>query len=288
MRLYLRILRLFGHFAWLPTGLRTRIVRRFCDPESTQAILFDVPFFGYRYKGRLDRFIDWHVYFLGSYEAGELACLRDLYMLRPGGQSFIDVGANVGHHSLFASRFAFQVHSFEPWDVARRELELRVLSNQIVNIVVHPVALGSRDEVREYFAPTGANTGTGSFLVEHAPSRNKPGGELRVVHGDSYFSSHGISHVGLIKLDVEGWERFVLEGLAGTLARDHPIVFMEFSSTTQQYIAGPSQLLSLFPNGYRAARVRIRGSSYDLLPFASSNRDCNVLLLPPDLSFSSA
>lgn len=60
-----------------------------------------------------------------EYEKASLLYLRDLLHDR-GGEVFIDIGANVGQHTLFMSKYARVVHAFEPWDVVRRSIEEKV------------------------------------------------------------------------------------------------------------------------------------------------------------------
>jgi FkbM family methyltransferase len=282
LALHLRLLRVLGHAAFLPEGLRLRAVRTLCDPERTQPAQFETPFYGFRYRGRLDRLIDWHVYFFGAYAPGELACIRDLFSICRPGKTFVDVGANVGHHTLFAASFAERVHAFEPWDSVRIVLEDRLRLNGVRSVTVHPVALGADNCPMTYFAPSGSNLGTGSLSPEHATDRNTPSGVVRVVRGDDYFREHGILNIGLVKIDVEGWELYVLQGIQRTMTADRPVVFVEYSETTRRIAGGMQALLAASPPGYEAFRVETRGSNYRLLDAGASELG-NYVLAPREL-----
>ena len=62
---------------------------------------FEVDYFGHRYTGSVDNTIDWYVYVLGGWEHAMLAAMADMMALsKPEGGVFVDVGANVGTHTL--------------------------------------------------------------------------------------------------------------------------------------------------------------------------------------------
>jgi FkbM family methyltransferase len=256
-------LRLLGHADWLPEGARYRLVSLFCDSEYSDSLPFEVDFFGFRYRGDLSCNVDWYVYFFGAHEKAALFFLRDLLHERRG-EAFVDIGANVGQHTLFMSRWARVVHAFEPWDVVRRSIEEKIVSNGLSNVTVHPVGLGERHERLPYYAPRGSNTGTGSFHKDHATDRNRLLGNLEIVNGDEYFEANGILDVDLMKIDVEGWEPFVLLGLRRTLARSKPTVFMEISASTLRTLDGTDGLRTCIPRCYEALYVNLtrKGAEY--------------------------
>jgi FkbM family methyltransferase len=272
----LSALRLLSRSEWLPLGARYRLASLFCRSEYCASLPFEVDFFGLRYPGDLSSFVDWHVYFFGAYEKASLLYLRDLLHERSEGV-FIDIGANVGQHTLFMSKYARVVHAFEPWDVVRRSIEGKVKRNTLTNIRIHPVGLGERHEWLPYYAPLGANTGTGSFDKNHATDRNRLSGNLEIVNGDEYFEENGIRNIDLIKIDAEGWEKYVLLGLRKTLARSKPTVFMEISESTLRTIDGQDGLRRCLPECYEVVYVDIgpRGIKYSLF---DASRPGNALL----------
>jgi FkbM family methyltransferase len=269
-------LRLVGRADWLPLGARNRLVSLFCDSEYSGSVPFEVDFFGFRYRGDLNCYLDWQVYFFGAYGKAALLFLRDLLHERRG-EVFVDIGANVGQHTLFMSRWARVVHAFEPWDVVRRLIEEKVARNRLSNVTVHPVALGEKHEWLPYYAPRGSNTGTGSFDKDHATDRNRLLGKLEIVNGDDYFEANGIFRIDLVKVDVEGWERFVLLGLRKTLARSKPTVYVEISASTLKTLDGPDDLLRCVPDGYEAVYVDLtrKGAKYSKF---DARKPGNVLL----------
>lgn len=224
------LLRWWGHQRWLPFGLRDRVLRLLADPDRMVATPFAAPFDGGTYHGDLASFIDWTIYFYGAYEGGVLAFLRDCAALAGPQAVFLDVGANVGQHSLYMARRCATVHAFEPWAEARARLERNLTANRIANVAVHPFGLGAQTGDAEFFAPASANLGTGSFVPD--VNFNAAQGHLPVVRGDEAVARLGIERIDLIKIDTEGFEVKVLAGLTETLARHRPVVVCELSETT--------------------------------------------------------
>lgn len=272
------ILRRVGHWNALPMGARIWLITSLYRSEYSPSEPFEVGFFGFRYPGNLNCFIDWHVYFFGVHERSIVFLLRDLLATRTH-KVFLDVGANVGHHSLFMARYASHVHAFEPWEKVRRAIVEKINLNGLTNISVHPVALGEKTESLPYYYPLGANTGTGSFSPNHATDRNRLLGNLDIANGDEYLKSSGIDSVGLIKIDAEGWERYVLLGLAETITRERPIILMEVSATTLASFANEGDFRACIPLDYEALYVRPGAEGVSFAEFDLSQPG-DVLLRP--------
>lgn len=252
--LVLGLLQLLGHQDWIRYGVRDRVIRSFCNPDVVDPHDYEVDFFGLKYKGNLSCYLDWVVYFYGAYEKYELLLLRDLVKDKAT-PVFIDIGANVGQHSLFMSQYCDRIHAFEPYEPVRRQLELKIQHNGISNIVVHNVGLGHKDCQLDYFAPKGHNTGTGSFVPSHATDNNEFIGTLEVVTADGYISKLGLDKLDLIKIDVEGFEKNALMGMRDTLREYRPIVFMEFSTETKRSFQGQDEMMSMLPENYSVKSV---------------------------------
>jgi FkbM family methyltransferase len=244
-----RLLRVFGHQEWIRYGLRDRVLRYFCNPIDVASCPFEIDFFGFKYLGDLSSYIDWAVYFYGGYEKQELFLLRDLARAKSD-PVFVDVGANVGQHSLFMSKFCSQVHAFEPYVPVRQQLETKIAANNVKNIVVHEVGLGEAHQELDFFAPTGRNLGTGSFVPTNVAGNRECSERLEVVNGDNYFDHLQLDKIDLIKIDVEGFEKSVLLGLTNTLRKHRPTVVLEFSDDTRNAFNDPDELTTLVPKGY--------------------------------------
>ncbi len=282
------LLRFFGHQDWVPFGIRDRLIRFLVNPDTVPGKEFETEFFGMKYRGNFNIFIDWSVYFYGAYEKYLSFLMRDIVKEKHN-PIFIDVGANVGHHSLFMSTFCQEVHAFEPYDRVKDILMSKLLLNKCSNIIVHDVGLGAKSEFHDFYAPVGRNIGTGSFMAEHAQNNNIKIGKLEIVQGDSYISKLNLTKVDLIKIDVEGFEKYVLLGLRDTLKKYRPFVVMEYSMVTRNTLT-IQELKEILPSGYSIQGIGARRSfyllfsrrNYSLTEFDPGNPQIGDLLLVPN------
>jgi len=195
--------------------------------RRTTDFTFTTDFYGMKYRGNIGNAIDLEVLAIGAYEKPELYFLRDVMQSVYSKQgTFLDVGANVGQHSLFMSRYATAVHAFEPYDLVLERFRLMKNLNKAENIVIHPVGLGNKNQRLPFYEPPADNLGAGSFVTGSNPSVGRSV-ELEIVVGDDLLENANVSAVNLIKMDIEGYEPFALQGLSRTLAKNRPIVVFE-------------------------------------------------------------
>jgi FkbM family methyltransferase len=229
----------------------------FLDPIDTAPLrdpklyTFTVTSNGYTYKGETGNYIDEHVLFYGAYEKYMLYFMRDY--VRATGQkdsALIDVGANVGQHSLFMSRHVKEVHSIEPYPLVLRRFHEMVKLNNFDNIKIHEV--GFSDDVGSipYYPPPGDNLGAGTFRKEAVDWQTKEI-KLPLVIGDDYLKSVEMPPVSVIKMDIEGYEEKGLRGLKKTLEKHRPLVVVEVTRPPKGTIATGEQLRRLFPEKYQ-------------------------------------
>lgn len=237
---------------FVPRAVRRRVYKALYGKRSVPAFedSFEVDFYGMRYRGALRDVVDQHVLFYGCFEKHVCYFLRDLARALGPGVAFVDVGANVGHHTLFLSPHVERTFAFEPYPPALVRLREKLEINGIDNCQVHPVALGERDGVLEFHAPAQGNLGTGTF-ASHMARVSDATLTLEVRNGDSYFAEQGIDRFGILKLDVEGFERPVLKGLAASLGRSRPVVVVEVSPRSGEGLSGAADILGCLPSDYR-------------------------------------
>ena len=70
------------------------------ESKRAACATFDLDFYDLRYHGDFEYYLDWYIYFFGAYEKKELFLLWDLVADIPD-SVFVDVGANIGQHSLY-------------------------------------------------------------------------------------------------------------------------------------------------------------------------------------------
>ena len=236
---------------WLPQRLNRSLYKLLARRGKAPDAPFTVDFFGLRYDGNLKINIDFNIYFHGAFEKPLLFFLRDVMQkLSPQEPVFVDIGANVGQHSLFMSRLASQVHAFEPFAPVRERLLHQIAVNQLQHITVHPVGLSDANTRLPFFAPTGRNMGIGSFDASTTSKGNVSIGELELVRGDDYFLMQGIARVDVLKMDVEGFEKPALTGLRETLRRLRPLIVCEVTYGKELSFTSAEDLLAHLPADY--------------------------------------
>jgi FkbM family methyltransferase len=160
----------------------------------------------------------------GIYERELLELLRDCILSRADCRQkvAIDVGANIGNHTLFFSDLFAQVVAIEPNPLTRRMLQLNLEMNGVENVEVQTVALS--DHVgRASLAFNKRNLGAASTNGGD-PELNETT-EVELATGDDVVSS--FEPIALIKIDVEGGEEAVLKGLEKTIKSNRPILMIE-------------------------------------------------------------
>jgi FkbM family methyltransferase len=149
------------------------------------------------------------------YEAEDLELIRNHF----NGGVFVDVGANVGNHTLFVAKYLNpqKVIAVEPNPVAYRILKCNLALNDVVERVeLHEVGLSDKSGRADLISPE-YNLG-GARLVD------KPDGSFPIVQGDEVINSRTVD---FIKIDTEGLELQVIAGLAKTIERSRPVMFVE-------------------------------------------------------------
>ena len=284
-----RLFRFLGHQEYLRFGVRDRIIRMYDNPDKAKAEKFTVDFFGARYPGDFNNSLDWNVFYYGAYSKDELKLIRDV-LGSMNAPITLDIGANVGQHSLFASIYSKEVIAFEPYPPVARKIQEKIDVNNIRNITLCLVGLGEKDAMLPFEEPDSCNMGTGSFVVPDDPiPASSPTTELRVVNGDAYLSSIGAPKVDFIKMDIEGFEVYALRGLRQTLRESRPVVFMEWSSATQRTL-GEGSLADLYPEDYVFYQFEpqvpvfhfFRTLNYELVPLQENPSEGNILAMPID------
>lgn len=122
---------------------------------------------------------------------------------------FYDVGANTGLISNFAGQICSKVVAFEPYPPNYDQLK-RTLSDTPANIQTYKLALADSEGEVNFSATEGTGQGTGSI----------GSGDISVnkVRGDAIISQKGLEQPDIVKIDVEGAEGLVIDGMKNALA----------------------------------------------------------------------
>ncbi len=176
-------------------------------------------------------YIDWEVFFTGSYEPDVVAVITRL--MKPG-YTAIDVGANIGVLTLAMARAGLPdgtVIALEPHPDFRKRLMSNLHLNGITNVTVESYAAGPTSGMAILHVPADGRHSAGSSLLSDAHEHLRDRVELPVpvVTLDELVQRLGTQRVDLVKIDVEGYEPAVLAGANETLQRYRPALIFEYT-----------------------------------------------------------
>lgn len=137
------------------------------------------------------------------------------------GDTFIDVGANIGYFSFVAAQIVGkdgQVHSFEPVEEYFLKLENFSKLNSKYKIKANKLALGDKNKKANIFIKGGTDIGNNTFFPELLEGPSSSQAEVDVIRLDDYIQKNNLESIGLIKIDVEGFEFATLKGLSNYFA----------------------------------------------------------------------
>jgi len=141
------------------------------------------------------------------------------------GMTFVDVGPNVGYYTLLGARrvgTSGKVIALEPDPEVLAILRKNIAINLLSNVqVVHGAASRTCGQARLGRARSSSYS-TGLYCEDAANWIEVPRYSL-----DSVIGRLNVSRVDLIKLDVEGAELEVIEGMSEILRSDRPKLIME-------------------------------------------------------------
>lgn len=137
----------------------------------------------------------------------------------------VDVGAHTGHHTVSYSKInpEAKIYSFEPQKAMFDLLEVNVNNlnkEQCKNVNIFNFGLGDKHCVKHF---TENSFGGSAFLGE--------GGEqVNIITLDSM----NLPGCNFIKIDVEGYEPFVLKGSMNTIKKYRPIICFEDNGSSKK------------------------------------------------------
>lgn len=227
-------------------------------------------------------FIDKHIFLYGVYEPFMLDIIKA--HLKPG-MTFVDIGANIGQHTMYAAMLVGKhgsVHSFEPIPKIYNQLISSKEANNLSDRVhANNSALGNRTENLKLYVSE--NIG-GSSLVNQEESKEEI--DVSVVYGDDALLHLPSAH--MIKIDVEGYELEVLEGIEKSLLKHRPIILIEYSGefyNKQSSDHGRKILDLLTRTSYKLFDIEddlreISSVEHFLGEFKTRRKQTNLLCLP--------
>jgi FkbM family methyltransferase len=143
----------------------------------------------------------------------------------------IDVGTNNACNAIHYAKKFSQIECFEPTPLAQQLWANTVRDNAVANVTLHKVGVGEKNYTTEIL--THPKNGGHNHLAHYDkntradPNRSQ---RVKVPVQVETIDSYNFQDVGFVKIDVEGYEKFVLEGAQQLIANCRPTIQLEIVS----------------------------------------------------------
>lgn len=176
--------------------------------------------------------------FYEKYHLESLASLIEKTGFNLNGKAFLDVGANIGNHSVYFSRIFERIYAFEPNPDTFHLLSYNL--SKIPNSTVFDFGLSDANG-QATLNQNEINLGSSSVVFG-----KKSCSSLNIKLKKLDDIAAGFRQIGFIKIDVEGMELEVLKGASQTILKNKPIIAFEHlhrksdvgGEDTVQYLQG--------------------------------------------------
>ena len=184
----------------------------------------------------------------------------------------IDIGANIGSHTMILAKLNYSVIAFEPTEKNYYILRKNVCLNNLTNVLIFNMGLYDREKICDYYVGNN-NYGNGMVLCdndEKSVLRNEfyKVGIMNITKLRNYFPYLFTKKIALIKIDIEGGEEKAFKGGIELISKYHvPFIVSEF---TERYIekhgSSSRDYVRLFTdNGYNVSMYGFFPKKYDSL-----------------------
>tara|TARA_R110002072_G_scaffold2292_1_gene19052 strand:+ start:2063 stop:2716 length:654 start_codon:yes stop_codon:yes gene_type:complete len=166
----------------------------------------------------------------------------------------LDIGANIGLHSLTMAKLGKVVHSFEAQPIIAECLQSTIVKKEINNIILYKYALGAVQRESAIFTD---NSGRSSIegVRDHLFSHRIPTYMRRL-------DDLHIPKVDFMKIDIEGYEWHMLQGAEETIKKHRPLLILETFKTKKNM-----NELEIFCEKFSYSKQYISSGNWLLTPY---------------------
>lgn len=165
--------------------------------------------------------------FLARNEPYEPHIARRCAQLDMDGTIALDIGANVGAHTVTFAELVGDtgiVYAFEPQHIVYLQLCANVVTRGLVNVWPGMTCIGEKTqavkiETRDFTETAPVNIGDTHVSAE--------GQDVMMFTLDDILALEDKRRVSVIKLDIQGYELFALQGGERRIMKDRPEIFIE-------------------------------------------------------------
>lgn len=187
------------------------------------------------------------LFFDGIYEPRTISKIESLLQ---AGDIMIDAGANIGAITLpVAKDRKIKVYAFEPAKHIHEILQQNIQINTIKNIEAFAVGLSDRQCSADFYESDRVHGWSGMVKIDSFRHYQVP-----VISLDQFAAERDISIIKVLKMDVQGWEYFVLKGAEKLITEKriaHIIFEFEWWAEKNAGLQPGSAQQFLLDNGYK-------------------------------------
>jgi len=143
-------------------------------------------------------------------------CSKDRYVL--------DIGANHGIFAVPCSLLGYKVLAFEPVERNVNSIQLAAIENKLTNFTICPYALSDKTETIDIYVPECSDNASLSkdASISNMIKKDYSTETIQCVRFDDWIKEYEVyKDIGFIKLDVQGAEYKIVEGMKEFLEQAH-------------------------------------------------------------------
>ena len=194
-------------------------------------------------------------------------CIWEYLKSIPTGSIFLDVGAHIGKYTLPLAKIVGNsglVIAVEPDPINYKFLKRGIEENTLKNVIALNIGAWNENGFRRFFITSLSGEGS---LIRQKEHRFICGEiKVKVRKLDEVLEELNIKRMDYIKIDVEGAEYEVLEGLKKILLNCSPVVVVEVLSENYRKVLSYMKGL-----GYESTEIKM---SVDMSYFIFSKKSC--------------
>ncbi len=187
-----------------------------------------------KFSLNISDYMQWHV-FTSEKDFSWRIAYKELLLATSNEYVIFDIGANIGAFSLKLSniieknhRKNYTIHAFEPNNIIFNLFKNNISLNSQYknNIILNELAIGDNIDYIDFICES---ENSGNSRIINKVYDKSPIQKVKQTTIDEYVSKYNIKNLNFIKIDVEGYEPFVLDGAIETIKRFSPSLYIEIT-----------------------------------------------------------
>lgn len=203
-------------------------ISNFIKRKTNKTFLDNRVLFNIKYNNKIAKiylnkkfgYVDKYIFTEGIYEKD---IIDDIRAVLSQEKVMLDIGSNIGQHSLILAPYCDKIYAFEPIPEIYKEFQNSIDANNYKNVFLTNTAIGDKKETKSFYYNV-ANAGASTFIKNDSNSK--------LLHVNIELLESALPEnqkFDVVKMDVEGYEAVVILGNKDVFLKNRPIFFLEFS-----------------------------------------------------------